>query len=289
VLHWSGGKWAADATPGDLPSLAGLRMLPDSNVPRLWLEPATGPDRVLRFGSKPAAFQLQAIPGGTPADRAVTLAVGRLRMAALVNGKLMAQDFNPDTGATASKEYEIALPASTPVGQFHQFQVILVSTALLFAIFASMRQRPAMRSLAAQMENIRVAPLGRRALAGLIDAAPVILAVTAALWRYRDVQLVPNQEQNLLALIIYWSGGIFYILYTTVIEAVAGRSLGKMLLGLRVIGLDGQPASAGALVTRNVLRLIEVGLFFFPLLLLPFLPLRQRAGDVAAGTLVVTA
>jgi uncharacterized RDD family membrane protein YckC len=103
------------------------------------------------------------------------------------------------------------------------------------------------------------------------------------------VQLVPNQEQNLLALIIYWSGGIFYILYTTVIEAVAGRSLGKMLLGLRVIGLDGQPASAGALVTRNVLRLIEVGLFFFPLLLLPFLPLRQRAGDVAAGTLVVTA
>jgi uncharacterized RDD family membrane protein YckC len=74
-----------------------------------------------------------------------------------------------------------------------------------------------------------------------------------------------------------------------VIESTSGRSLGKLLMGLRVIGLDGQPARPGALVTRNVLRVIEVGLGFLPVLMVLLFPLRQRAGDVAAGTLVVTA
>jgi uncharacterized RDD family membrane protein YckC len=117
----------------------------------------------------------------------------------------------------------------------------------------------------------------------------MILAVFAALVRFRNVQIIPEQSRAVLVLIIYWSAGIFYIIYTTVIESLAGRSLGKLLMGLRVVGLDGEPANPGALTTRNILRVIEVGLLFLPLLLVPLSPRRQRAGDVAAGTLVTTA
>ena len=37
------------------------------------------------------------------------------------------------------------------------------------------------------------------------------------------------------------------------------------------------------------MRVIEVGIAFVPLLMIGAFPLRERAGDVAAGTLVVVA
>jgi uncharacterized RDD family membrane protein YckC len=60
-----------------------------------------------------------------------------------------------------------------------------------------------------------------------------------------------------------------------------------LCFGLRVVGLDGGRARPGALLTRNLLRVIDLSVFFFPLVLVLYSPLRQRAGDVAAGTLVV--
>ena len=76
-----------------------------------------------------------------------------------------------------------------------------------------------------------------------------------------------------------------YLLATTLVETVAGRSLGKLLTGLYVVGLDGKPAGIGARLLRNVLRIIDLPIM--PLALILFSPLRQRAGDLAAGTLVV--
>ena len=80
---------------------------------------------------------------------------------------------------------------------------------------------------------------------------------------------------------------MLYLLHTSLAEALFGRSIGKACCRLRVVGLDGRPASPGAIVTRNMLRIIDLAMVFFPLLLILFSPLRQRAGDVAAGTLVV--
>ena len=56
-----------------------------------------------------------------------------------------------------------------------------------------------------------------------------------------------------------------------------------MLVGTRVISLDGSRPSPAAIVTRNLLRPFDVILLFVPLLS----PLRQRVGDMAAGTIVV--
>ena len=54
-----------------------------------------------------------------------------------------------------------------------------------------------------------------------------------------------------------------------------------------MVGLDGQRPGPGPLLTRNLLRIIDLLIAFFPLVLVLYSPLRQRAGDVAAGTLVV--
>jgi uncharacterized RDD family membrane protein YckC len=62
------------------------------------------------------------------------------------------------------------------------------------------------------------------------------------------------------------------------------------VLGLRVVGADGGPASAGAILVRNVVRFVD----WLPLLyivgaisLFATGPRRQRLGDLAAKTRVV--
>ena len=60
-----------------------------------------------------------------------------------------------------------------------------------------------------------------------------------------------------------------------------------MACGLKVVSLDGSRPTLGQVALRNVLRVIDAGLGFLPLLLVHFSPLRQRVGDAAAGTLVV--
>lgn len=90
------------------------------------------------------------------------------------------------------------------------------------------------------------------------------------------------------------SGGAFLLLvalgvgYYVVCEAVTGRTVGKGMVGIRVVGDDGEPVTFGAAVLRNLLRLVDA--FFFYLVAFVFAvqsPLRQRLGDRVAHTVVV--
>ena len=54
-----------------------------------------------------------------------------------------------------------------------------------------------------------------------------------------------------------------------------------------VVNTEGQTPTTGALIIRNLLRIFDVSLFFLPLIAVALFPLRQRAADLAAGTLVV--
>jgi uncharacterized RDD family membrane protein YckC len=68
-----------------------------------------------------------------------------------------------------------------------------------------------------------------------------------------------------------------------------GQSPGKLILGIRVIGVDGSPVSAGASFLRNLLRFADTFLFLCPVALTSMLLSRgfRRLGDWAGGTLVV--
>lgn len=76
--------------------------------------------------------------------------------------------------------------------------------------------------------------------------------------------------------------------YYIVLEGLVGRTLGKMALGIRVVSQDGGRASWGAVVVRNLLRIVD-GFFFYLVGLIVMLSTarKQRVGDLAARTMVV--
>jgi uncharacterized RDD family membrane protein YckC len=76
--------------------------------------------------------------------------------------------------------------------------------------------------------------------------------------------------------------------YFFICEALWGQTLGKRLLGLRVLMRDGRPATASAVSARTVLRLIEDGPIGLLVMILSGRR-RQRLGDLLGGTIVARA
>jgi uncharacterized RDD family membrane protein YckC len=84
--------------------------------------------------------------------------------------------------------------------------------------------------------------------------------------------------------------GVVFFLYFLLFEVVTGTTPGKALAGLRIVDLQGWPASRPALLARNLLRPIDaLGSYWLGFLVARFSQRRQRIGDKAAGTLVVSA
>lgn len=81
-----------------------------------------------------------------------------------------------------------------------------------------------------------------------------------------------------------------YFLYHPVLELVMhGRTPGKRMAGIRIVAKDGSSASSGAILLRNVFRLIDSLPAFYVLGILVCLFNKQhlRIGDMAAGTVLI--
>jgi len=86
--------------------------------------------------------------------------------------------------------------------------------------------------------------------------------------------------------------GLILLAYHFVGEAARGQTPGKQLAGVRVVGLDGMPAGAGAIAIRTLLRIVDSLPVLYLLGLVVVLATgqrRQRIGDLAARTQVVRA
>ena len=100
---------------------------------------------------------------------------------------------------------------------------------------------------------------------------------------------IPEDHETL-----WYLGGVIpamaiYFLYHVVLEPLMdGRTPGKRMTGLRVVTRDGVVPSSGALVTRNVFRIVDSlpALYVVGLLFVMFGRRHARAGDLAAGTVV---
>lgn len=288
VRHLDNGHWRTDGTWTDLPALAGIKLLNNSSVPLLWVEPISGDDRVYTLNkSAPAVAHLSPIPNSSPADRTVVTATGKFRMLAIVKGDVVEQDYVLPQLKPDGARFTLGLPQTSVYVLIERVQWFVVAVALIAAFVGSMRQRSMIQEVPERLAGLTLAPMGRRFAAGAIDALPALLAFAYGYVHFALASNITEANRPVILLLIYWSAGIIYVVYMTGYETMAGRSLGKMLLGLRVVGLDGAPATPGALVTRNVLRIIDIGLWLFPLFIITIFPLRQRAGDVAAGTLVI--
>jgi len=93
-------------------------------------------------------------------------------------------------------------------------------------------------------------------------------------------------QRGLVALIFL--PAMFYSLLMHII--FNGRTVGKMLLKMRVVKVDGSPVHWSNYLVRWMLRLVDIWLFVgsIGILTILFSEKRQRLGDAAAGTVVIS-
>jgi uncharacterized RDD family membrane protein YckC len=286
----------------DLPDDAqDFQLLNGTPVPTLWVRGRAGPDllyicKLNAAGSatpSPAPVALESTRGSPPAMRTAAYALGLVRSIFVRDGELYQQSYDRLTGAPADTAAPLPLPSGAAI-PLTLLRYGIVTGAMLYAIGASFRRREQLRSLKIDPAALPLAPAGARLVAGAIDALPVIAAWAFYYQRMGFSELIGavtggSGPADPIVEVVLWASFAVYLAHTTISEVLVGRTLGKVIMGLRVISLDGKPPTRGQLVTRNLLRLIDAGLIFLPVLLVPFSPLRQRAGDTAAGTVVVTA
>lgn len=142
--------------------------------------------------------------------------------------------------------------------------------------------------------NFIAASVGERLGAFFIDLFVIICYITAlSIILFDWLQL-----DRLMVNLDGWSrGAIFLILYSPVIvyslvlESVfEGQSLGKKLLKIKVVKIDGYQAGFGDYLIRWFFRVIDFFTFFgLPGLITVITSQKsQRLGDMAAGTAVIT-
>ncbi|MCM0666162.1 RDD family protein [Flavobacterium tyrosinilyticum] len=142
--------------------------------------------------------------------------------------------------------------------------------------------------------NFIAASVGERLGAFFIDLFIIICYITAlSIILFDWLQL-----DRLMVNLDGWSrGAIFLILYSPVIvyslvlESVfEGQSLGKKLLKIKVVKIDGYQAGFGDYLIRWFFRVIDFFTFFgLPGLITVITSQKsQRLGDMAAGTAVIT-
>jgi uncharacterized RDD family membrane protein YckC len=103
-----------------------------------------------------------------------------------------------------------------------------------------------------------------------------------------EVNFVPADESGGVTAAVYLGFFGLGLVNNVLLQSATGASLGKLLLGLRVIRNDGRVAGIGWQFLRWVLMLVDSFCCFLPGAVLVFSTKgHRRIGDMAASTLVV--
>ncbi|MFJ9555054.1 RDD family protein [Nocardiopsis sp. NPDC101807] len=136
--------------------------------------------------------------------------------------------------------------------------------------------------------DLRPAGFATRAAALAIDVIVQIIALIAlgilTSWISTGIDAAATAAVSLAGLVLVLVG------YPTVFETVSrGRSLGKMALGLRVVGTDGSPERFRQALGRGLASFVEIWMTTGMVALITSMVNRdgRRVGDFVAGTMVV--
>jgi uncharacterized RDD family membrane protein YckC len=140
--------------------------------------------------------------------------------------------------------------------------------------------------------TLRVAGPGTRAYAFIIDWHIRLLVALAWVLAGLLVGLIVggNFKKDALPLFFIAPALLIYFLYHPVLEVVMrGRTPGKRMAGARIVTLEGEIPGTGALLMRNLFRLIDSlpVAYLVGLVCCIFTAQRVRIGDLAAGTLLI--
>jgi uncharacterized RDD family membrane protein YckC len=174
-------------------------------------------------------------------------------------------------------------------------QVALLLVVLLMALSLwRWRRDPRSPRLPSGM---RAASIPARGAAFLIDLAiPFVAVVTAmGLWEEGGYVTILDTWQAALTKPdeLFSSAPLLYVLGLYTVHVAVGelffrRSIGKAVVGVQVLMIDGKAPTVAAVLVRNLVRLAEIvpaGILIFYMFISDY---RQRLGDLMAHTIVVS-
>ncbi len=140
--------------------------------------------------------------------------------------------------------------------------------------------------------NFTTASLGERMLAFFIDMIVKVAYLYAVIYITSELGIYGNLnfdswEQMVIIFILYFP----VLFYSLILEALFnGQTIGKRMMKIKVIKIDGYQASFTDYLMRWVLRLVEITIFMgsIALLTIIFNDRNQRLGDIVAGTAVIS-
>lgn len=133
--------------------------------------------------------------------------------------------------------------------------------------------------------ELTLAGVGSRFSSALIDFIIQMVLLGALTVAFLLADLFGGWGDALFALL----GFLVFAGYDVLFEVFAsGRTPGKRLNGIRVVRVDGSPVRFLTSAVRNILRLIDMQVFYLVGIVCILVTSRnQRLGDLAAGTLIV--
>jgi uncharacterized RDD family membrane protein YckC len=137
--------------------------------------------------------------------------------------------------------------------------------------------------------DVPIAQLPVRALGALIDIIIIIVGYLVALMLWSAT--LTQFDTGVTAAIMIIFTVLVFVGYPLVFEtATRGRSVGKMVMGLRVVSEDGGPERFRQALFRALASLVEIWMLLgSPAVICSMLsPKAKRIGDVFAGTVVIS-
>lgn len=142
--------------------------------------------------------------------------------------------------------------------------------------------------------NFNTASVGERILAHLLDYVfkiAYIIAIMYLVFNLMGVERLVNRLDRWEQMAVYLLFYLPVILYSLVQESLLeGQTVGKRIMKIKVIKIDGYQAGFGDYLMRWLLRLVDMGASFNIVGLVTMLvnSKTQRLGDIVAGTAVIT-
>ncbi len=181
----------------------------------------------------------------------------------------------------------------TAGGVLIPFTTLFFSFSLVFLGFALLRERNQFileKLTPPATEGPVPAAILQRAMAYILDLLvllPLFMMLALTLDLSPDLEPDPSDPA-------FWilggTGAALQVLYGLLMEGTLGWTLGKRIIGLRVVRLDGSRLTPGRALLRNLTRPLDAGFplgVFVGMSLLMTTRRRQRLGDLLARTMVI--
>lgn len=135
-------------------------------------------------------------------------------------------------------------------------------------------------------EERTIAPISKRIVAYMIDSGIVVLITLLIVM---PPLLATHYSTSTIVLVLLSSRFVIEIFYFTIFEYMYAFTIGKRIMGLKVVTLDRRPLPFMSAFARNVFRGLDYILLFYFISLVVMLKdnKRRRLGDFLAYTMVV--